>query len=318
MRILVTGGAGFIGSHVVDALVAEHHDVAIVDNFWPHGGGRRENLNPKAMLFEMDIRAPEISGVVSTFRPEIVCHHAAQHSVAISTSDPLYDADVNVKGLLNVITQSAQNGARKFIFASSAATYGTPQYLPIDEKHPQSPESPYGITKMIAEHYLRYFAAETGLKFCALRYGNVYGPRQDPNGEAGVIAIFCGRMLRGEPIRVDWDGEQQKDYVYVEDVARANLEALQAADNELINVGTGIGTSVNALHETIARELGRDVEVVHAPKRKGDVRTCVFAIDKAKATLGWQPSTALADGIRKTLAFFRNQPATMFKSLSGT
>jgi UDP-glucose 4-epimerase len=308
MRILVTGGAGFIGSHVVDALIGAGHEVAIVDSFWSQGGGRRTNVNPKAQLYEVDIRDGALADVFTKFRPEVVSHHAAQHSVAISTQDPLYDADVNVKGLLNVLTRATEHKVGKVIFASSAATYGTPVHLPIDEQHPQKPESPYGITKMIAEHYLRYFSAGPGLRYTALRYGNVYGPRQDPNGEAGVIAIFTGRILKGEPIRVDWDGEQQKDYVYVGDVARANLLALEKGDGEIVNIGTGVGTSVNALHRAITTAVGRTVEVLKAPKRPGDVYCCVFAIEKAKAALGWQPQTQLAEGITKTVAYFRTQP----------
>ncbi|MBV8204221.1 MAG: NAD-dependent epimerase/dehydratase family protein [Candidatus Eremiobacteraeota bacterium] len=308
MRILVTGGAGFIGSHVVDTLLGAGHEVAIVDSFWTHGGGRRANVNPKAQLFELDIRDAKLGEVFSRFKPDAVSHHAAQHSVAISTQDPLYDADVNVKGLLNVLMSAAANKTGKVVFASSAATYGTPQYLPIDERHPQNPESPYGITKMVAEHYLRYFAASGGLQFTALRYGNVYGPRQDPNGEAGVIAIFTGKILQRQPIRVDWDGEQQKDYVFVGDVARANLLALDKGNGEVVNVGTGVGTSVNALHGAIAAAVGHDVEVVKAPKRPGDVYRCVFAIDKAKSVLGWEPQTPLADGIATTAAYFRANP----------
>jgi UDP-glucose 4-epimerase len=305
MRIIVTGGAGFIGSHVVDEYIAAGHEVAIVDNFWAHGGGRRANIHPKAKLFQVDIRDKALPEIFSLFRPEVVNHHAAQHSVALSTGDPDYDADVNVRGLINVLESSAKHGVKKVIFASSAATYGTPQYTPIDEKHPQSPESPYGITKMIAEHYLRYYAAAKGLKFTALRYGNVYGPRQDPNGEAGVIAIFTGRILQGQPIRVDWDGEQQKDYIFVGDVARANTIALTHGHNDIFNIGTGVATSVNALHRTIAAVVGRDVPIVGAPKRAGDVRMCVFAVDKSRETLGWEPSTRLADGIKKTVDYFK-------------
>jgi UDP-glucose 4-epimerase len=305
MRILVTGGAGFIGSHVVDAFVGAGHEAAVVDNFWERGGGRRANLNPKASLTEIDIRDARLNETFAAFRPDVVCHHAAQHSVAISTSEPAFDAGVNVLGLINVLECAVRHGAKKFIFASSAATYGTPQYLPIDENHPQQPESPYGITKMVAEYYLRYYASAKGLKFTALRYGNVYGPRQDPNGEAGVIAIFCGRTLQGQPLRIDWDGEQEKDYVYVGDVARANVAALARGDNEIYNIGTGIGTSVNALHRAIAAAAGRDVPVVSAPKRAGDVRTCVFAVDKARATLGWEPSVRLDDGIAKTVDYFK-------------
>ncbi len=309
MRVLVTGGAGFIGSHIVDLLVEAGHDVAIIDNFWEHGGGRRTNLNPQARLFELDIRDPALTDVFFEFKPEVVSHHAAQHSVAISTRDPLYDADVNARGLLNVATAAVKAKTRKLIFASSAATYGTPRYLPIDEGHPQAPESPYGITKLIGEHYLRYFATASDLRYTALRYGNVYGPRQDPNGEAGVIAIFCGKILAAQPIRIDWDGEQTKDYVFVGDVARANLLAIDAADNDVLNIGTGIGTSVNALHRGIAESVGRDVAVIRAPRRTGDVRTCVFAIDKARAALGWRPETDLARGFAATAGFFKEADA---------
>jgi UDP-glucose 4-epimerase len=305
MRIIVTGGAGFIGSHIIDACLAAGHDVAVVDSFWQHGGGRRANLDQRAKLIELDIRDRGLAAAFASFKPEVVSHHAAQHSVAISTTDPDLDADVNVRGLINVLESTAACGAKKIIFASSAATYGTPQYLPIDEKHPQMPESPYGITKMVAEYYLRYYASARGLKYTALRYGNVYGPRQDPNGEAGVIAIFCGRMLRNEPIRIDWDGEQQKDFVYVGDVARANIVALLHGHNEIFNIGTGVATSVNALHRAIATAVGHDVPVVQAPKRAGDVRMCVFAVDKARETLGWEPSTRLTDGIANTVAHFR-------------
>jgi len=305
LRILVTGGAGFIGSHIVDALIAAGHDVAVVDSLWEHGGGRRDHLNPRAAFHQIDIRDASLADVFASFKPELVSHHAAQHSVALSTQDPAYDAEVNVKGLLNVLALSARSGVRKVVYASSSATYGTPSYLPIDEAHPQRPESPYGITKMVGEHYLRYYAANGGPAFTALRYGNVFGPRQDPSGEAGVIAIFASRILAGKPIRIDWDGEQQKDYVYAGDVARANILALTKGDGEAINIGTGAGTSVNALHRAIAQAVGRDVEVTHAPKRAGDIRTCVFAIEKAKAVLGWQPTVDLSQGIGETVEFFR-------------
>ncbi|HLN46702.1 MAG TPA: NAD-dependent epimerase/dehydratase family protein [Magnetospirillaceae bacterium] len=305
MRVLVTGGAGFIGSHIVDALIAAGHDVGVVDSLWEHGGGRRGHINTDAQFFQRDIRDPALADVFTSFKPEIVSHHAAQPSVAFSTKDPSYDADVNVRGLINVLGLATRTGVRKVIYASSSAIYGTPERLPIDESHPQRPESPYGITKMVGEHYLRYYAASGGPAFTALRYGNVYGPRQDPSGEAGVIAIFVSRILAGKPIRIDWDGEQQKDYVYVSDVARANLMALSGADGESMNIGNGVGTSVNELHRLIALAAGSDVEVEHAPKRAGDIRTCVFAIEKAKSVLRWQPMIALPDGIKRTVDYFR-------------
>ncbi|MBV8280572.1 MAG: NAD-dependent epimerase/dehydratase family protein, partial [Candidatus Eremiobacteraeota bacterium] len=191
MRVLITGGAGFIGSHIVDAFIVAGHDVAVVDNLWDHGGGKTANLNPQAKFYQLDIRDAALADVFASFKPEVVSHHAAQPSVAFSTKDPQHDADVNVRGTINVLQCSATAGTRKVIYASSSATYGTPERVPIDEDHPQRPESPYGITKMVGEDYLRYFAGAGGPAFTALRYGNVYGPRQDPSGEAGVIAIFA-------------------------------------------------------------------------------------------------------------------------------
>ena len=227
MRIIVTGGAGFIGSHVADAYLAAGHEMLVVDSLWEHGGGRRANVPDGVSLVHMDIRDEAIGRIFADFKPEIVSHHAAQHSVAISSRDPIYDAQVNVVGLLNVLEDASRNGARKVIFASSGATYGTPERFPITETTPQRPSSPYGITKMVAEHYLRFFRENRDLDFTALRYGNVYGPRQDPNGEAGVISIFIGKFLAREPVRIYWDGEQTRDYVFVSDVARVNLAALE-------------------------------------------------------------------------------------------
>src|SRR4249919_557710 len=227
MRILVTGGAGFIGSHIVDQCIAAGHEVAIVYNLWEEGGGKEQNLNSKARFYRADITdETTLQSIFDEIRPEIVSHQAAQHSVAISTKNPQLDARVNVLGLLNVLTNCTRVGTRKIVFASSGATYGTPARLPIDEEVAQCPESPYGITKMVAEHYLRYWQEANGLSYTALRYGNVYGPRQDPNGEAGVISIFAKRFLKHESVRIYWDGEQKKDYVFVGDVARANLLAI--------------------------------------------------------------------------------------------
>ena len=206
MRIVVTGGAGFIGSHLVDAFIAAGHDVVVIDNLWSHGGGRRENLHARASFVHMDIRDEAVKRIFHEYKPEIVCHHAAQHSVAIGSRDPQFDANVNIVGMLNVLDAAVAAGTRKVLFASSAATYGDVTHMPVDETSPQRPVSPYGISKMVTEHYLRFYQSEHGLDYTALRYGNVYGPRQDPNGEAGVIAIFIGKFLAGEGVRIDWDG----------------------------------------------------------------------------------------------------------------
>jgi len=306
MRILVTGGAGFIGSHIVDHYIAAGHEVAIIDNMWNEGGGKKDNIHPKATFYNADIRDEEaLTRIFSEVQPEIVCHHAAQHSVAVSTRDPRLDAQVNVMGLLNVLENCTRVQTRKIIFASSGATYGTPARLPLDEDVIQRPESPYGITKMVSEHYLRYWQQAHGLTYTILRYGNVYGPRQDPNGEAGVIAIFAKRFLAHEAVRIDWDGEQRKDYVFVEDVARANIQALNRGDNDVFCIGTGNAVSVNQIYRTLADLTGYEPEIVRAPKRPGDLYMAEFSCGKAERLLGWKPEVSFAEGVKKTLAYFQ-------------
>lgn len=306
MRILVTGGAGFIGSHIVDQCIAAGHEVAIVDNLWEEGGGKEQNLNAQARFYREDITdQAKLQAIFDEVRPEVVSHQAAQHSVAISTKNPQLDARVNVLGLLNVLTNCTRVGTRKIVFASSGATYGTPARLPIDEEVPQRPESPYGITKLMAEHYLRYWQEANGLNYTALRYSNVYGPRQDPNGEAGVIAIFAKRFLKHESVRIDWDGEQKKDYVFVEDVARVNLLAIEHGVNDIFCIGTGRSASVNELYNQLAKICGYKPEIVRAPKRPGDIYLAYFDCRKAKRVLGWEPQVMLEEGIEKTVEFFK-------------
>jgi UDP-glucose 4-epimerase len=304
MRIVITGGAGFIGSHVADAYLAAGHDVLVIDSLWEHGGGRRVNVPEGVSLVHMDIRDEAIGRVFSEFSPDIVSHHAAQHSVAISARDPIYDAQINVVGLLNVLEHAQRSGARKVIFASSGATFGTPERLPVTDATPQHPTSPYGITKMVAEHYLRFYKESKGLDFTALRYGNVYGPRQDPNGEAGVVSIFIGKFLAHEGVRIDWDGEQTRDYVFVADVARANLAALERGSGGCFVIGTGVRTSVNQIYRHLVEITGFEAPVERGPQRPGDARDAQFDSSRARAELGWVPSTSLPDGIRATYDYF--------------
>jgi UDP-glucose 4-epimerase len=277
----------------------------VIDSLWEHGGGRRANVPNGVSLVHMDIRDEAIGRVFADFKPEIINHHAAQHSVAISSRDPIYDAQINVIGLLNVLEHARRSGTRKVIFAASGASFGTPAQLPITDDTPQHPSSPYGITKMVAEHYLRFYRDSKELDFTALRYGNVYGPRQDPNGEAGVISIFIGKFLRNEGVRIYWDGEQTRDYVFVADVARANLEALERGSGECYVIGTGVRTSVNQIYRVLVDISGFEAPIEHAPQRLGDARDAEFDSTRARLELGWSPETQLADGIRRTYEYFQ-------------
>ncbi len=302
MRTLVTGGAGFIGSHVVDMLLAAGHEVAVVDNLV---SGVRSNLHAQARFYEVDIVSPDLERVVLAEHPEVVFHQAAQPSVKASTDDPRYDAQVNVLGLVNTLEACVVAGVRKVVFASSGATYGNPEYLPMTEDHPQRPESPYGITKWVGEQYLRYYAHDRGLQFTSLRYGNVYGPRQDPHGEAGVVAIFTRQLLLGHQPIIHWDGEQVRDYVYVGDVASANLLAARAGDGRCYGIGTGRGTSVNQLYHMLCDLLGTSVEPRRGARRPGDLRAAVFDAARACSDLGWEPRCTLQRGLEATVASFR-------------
>ncbi|MDP9110997.1 MAG: GDP-mannose 4,6-dehydratase [Candidatus Eremiobacteraeota bacterium] len=305
VRIIVTGGAGFIGSHIVDAYLAAGHEVLVLDSLWEHGGGSRLNVPDKAALVHMDVRDEGVARIFQEFRPDIVSHHAAQHSVAISSRDPRYDADVNVMGMINILEQCVKNSVKKVLFASSGATFGTPEHFPIVETTPQYPTSPYGITKMVTEHYLRFYKDEKGLDFTALRYGNVYGPRQDPNGEAGVISIFIGKFLKREGIRIDWDGEQTRDYVFVKDVAKANILALEKGSGSCYVIGTNKKTSVNDIYSTLVQISGFEAPVTRAPRRPGDARDAQFDPALAKKELGWEPQTQLLDGMQQTYDYFK-------------
>ncbi|MBV9737774.1 MAG: NAD-dependent epimerase/dehydratase family protein [Candidatus Eremiobacteraeota bacterium] len=307
MRIIVTGGAGFIGSHIAEAFLNEGHDVLVLDSLWEHGGGRRTNVPSRATFVHMDIRDEGLTRIFTDFKPEAISHHAAQHSVAIGSRDPKYDAAVNIVGLLNVLDNAVRAEVSKVIYASSGAIYGNVDQLPIDEETPQRPISPYGITKMAGEQYLRFYKNEHGLDFTALRYGNVYGPRQDPNGEAGVVAIFINKFLSHEPVRVDWDGEQTRDYVYVKDVAALNCAALERGSGAAFAIGTGKRTSVNQIYTALCDLTGFTAPIERAPRRPGDARNAEFDASLAKRELDWEPHTHLIDGMRETVAYFRHR-----------
>ena len=310
MKILVTGGAGFIGSAVVDGCLAAGHDVAVVDDL---SSGAAENVDRRARWYRVDIRSGDLDGVFATERPDVVSHHAAQVSVKRSVDDSIHDASVNVLGSLNVLEAARRHGVRRLVFASTGgAIYGEPDVLPAAETHACRPRSPYAVAKLAVEHYLDYFRAVFGLAPVILRYANVYGPRQDPHGEAGVVAIFMQRIQAGLAPTIFGDGEQTRDFVYVGDVVRANLAALEQPSRDtpaVFNVATGTGTSVNELWRVIAAVARPSVTPYHEPERPGDVRHSVLDPARAGRELGWQPTVPLADGIARTWEWFVDKAA---------
>lgn len=303
MKVLVTGGAGFIGSHVVDLLVGAGHDVVVVDNL---STGRKSNLNPQAKLYTLDIRDPEVEKVFETERPEVVDHHAAQMDVRRSVADPIYDADINVIGGLNILNMAVKYGARKFIHISSGgAVYGEPVYLPCDENHPVTPLCPYGATKYMLELYLYMYKETYGLDYSILRYANVYGPRQDPAGEAGVIAIFAGNMLKDKAVTIYGTGEQVRDYIFVKDCARANLMLLENGSGRVYNLGCGIGTTVNQVYNHLKEITAYGQPANYAPPRPGETFRIYLDNSRAGKELGWEPTVSLQEGLRQTVDYFR-------------
>ncbi len=303
MRILLTGGAGFIGSNLADAFIAKNHQVLVLDNL---SAGRRANLPAQANLVEGDIRDPATRGVVEEFEPDVLCHHAAQIDVRKSMADPSSDADVNIVGSVRLLEACRAAGTRRVLFASTGgAIYGEQDVHPATESHPARPVSPYGVAKLSVEHYLHYYAVEHGFRATCLRYANVYGPRQNAHGEAGVVAIFVDKFLAGEAPTIHGKGGQTRDFVFVGDVVRANLAALEHDLTGAYNVGTGVETSVNALCESIRSAVGTSVVPVHGPGKPGEqLRSSLDASALTRAT-GWKPATALADGIRATVEYFR-------------
>jgi UDP-glucose 4-epimerase len=303
VKVLVTGGAGFIGSHVAERLVADGHEVVILDDL---SNGHVENLQPNARFYQMDLHSPWMDELFRIERPEAVVHQAAQASVRRSVEDPVFDAGVNVLGTAALLQASVRHGVRRFLFASTGgALYGDADVTPTPEDYPTLPVSPYGAAKLSAEVYLRTFNALHGLSYAALRYANVYGPRQDPHGEAGVVAIFTRRLLSGEKIRINGDGKQTRDFVYVGDVAEANARALGSDVVGSYNVGTGVETDINTIFQVLKRLTGSNQPQEHGPPLAGEQRRSVVDTRKIEKALGWKAKTSLKSGLDATVRYFR-------------
>jgi UDP-glucose 4-epimerase len=314
VRILVTGGAGFIGSNVVDGYIQAGHDVVVVDNLFT---GKRSNVNPRAKFYGIDIRSEEVESIISREKPEVINHHAAQISVPASVEDPLLDADINIKGFLNLVEKAVKQGVKKVIFISSGgAIYGECLEFPTPEACPPKPLSPYAITKFSSECYLVYYKHQYGLEYSVLRYSNVYGPRQIPHGEAGVVAIFMNHLLENKPSVLNHFPEEPdgmaRDYCYVGDVVRANLRALSRGDGQSINIGSGRATKTGELYRIIYEEVRKirpDISSALAvPERRharlGDLKRSCLVVGKAREVLGWAPEIGLTEGIRLTLEWW--------------
>ena len=304
MKILITGGAGFIGSNIADRLIRDKHRVVVVDDL---STGKKENLNNQAKFYRCDIRDKDIADIFNKERPEIVIHNAAQISVRVSVDDPIADADINIEGSLNVLEACKKYNVKKVIFASSGGTvYGEQKYYPADEKHPLSPISPYGVAKLSIEKYLYYYSYNFGLKYVTLRYANIYGPRQDPYGEAGVVAIFSEKILNKENPVINGDGKQTRDYVFVSDVVEANVGAIKGEFTGELNIGTGKETSVLDLFYLLKRISGNEsIKEMHGPPKEGEQKRSSLSSEKAKTFLGWEPKVSLEEGLKLTYKWFK-------------
>ena len=300
---LVTGGAGFIGSHLVDALISRSWKVLVLDDL---SAGKREYVNAAARLDVLDILDERVDALFAKAKPEVVFHLSAQKSVTVSVREPLKDARSNILGSLNLLQASVKNGAKKFIFSSTGgAIYDEHSALPATEENRELPLSPYGIGKLSIDHYLRFYKACYSLSCVSLRYANVYGPRQDPHGEAGVVAIFCSKLLRGETPTINGTGEQTRDFVYIDDVVKANLLAAEHDQEGIFNIGTTKEISVNDLYRSIVRIGGFAAQEQHGPAKDGEMLRSSLNADKAERILGWKPKYTLADGLAETLTWFR-------------
>jgi len=302
-RVVVTGGAGFIGSHVADRLVAAGWEVAVLDNL---SSGRREQVPAAAQFLELDINSREASEFIRSWRPRVLIHHAAQMSVRLSVADPLFDARENILGSLNLFEAAVQAGVEKILFASTGgAIYGDAAPVPARETDPPRPECPYGVAKLAVEHYLHFYAREYGVTPISLRYANVYGPRQNGLGEAGVVAIFIEKFLAGEQPVINGDGLQTRDFVYVEDVVAANLLALEYPAPGIFNIGTGRETDILTLYHHLQRLCASPLKPVHGPAKPGEQRRSALNADLARTALGWRPTVSLEEGLARTVTAFR-------------
>jgi len=303
MKILVTGGAGFIGSHIVDAYLDDGHKVVVLDNL---STGRRENLNPAAEFQYMDIQDTEVAALFERHGFDVVNHQAAQMDVRRSVEDPVYDARNNILGLLNILQNCVRHGVKRVIFASSGgAVYGEQEVFPADENHKTDPCSPYGVTKLTGEKYLYFYAMTYGLTYTALRYANVYGPRQNPHGEAGVVAIFCQKLLSGETPVINGDGGQTRDFVYVGDVVRASVLSLGLEKSEIVNIGTGLETDINDIFRRLNKLSGANAPEKHGEGKAGEQRRSVIDSSRAGRVMGWQPQVDLDRGLAETIDYFK-------------
>jgi len=304
MRILVTGGAGFIASHIVDAYINEGHRVCVIDNL---STGKESNINKQSDFYQLDVRSKQIEDVFRNFKPEIVNHHAAQIDVRKSVEDPITDADINVLGTVNLLQLSVKYNVNKFIFASTGgAIYGEQINFPADEEHPTNPVSPYGVSKLCAEKYINYFHLQHGLPYLILRYSNVYGPRQNPHGEAGVVAIFVNKLIHGETPVINGDGLQTRDFVYVKDVVEANLIAIKTKFSGILNIGTGIETDILTIYRFIIDALKIKKEPVFGAPKPGEQRRSSITGRKAKEEMGWEPVYTLERGLKETVEYFKS------------
>ena len=303
MKILVTGGAGFIGSNVADGFIWEDHAVTIIDNL---STGRKSNVNKRARFFKVDIRSVVIDKIFEKVKPDVLCHHAAQIDVRKSTVDPIFDADVNIIGTLNLLNACVKHKVKKVIFASTGgAIYGEQDYFPADENHPANPLSPYGVTKLTIEKYLYFYHETYGIDYVSLRYANVYGPRQNPLGEAGVVAIFTEKLLTDKQTIINGDGTQTRDFVFVQDVVQSNLLALDYPQSDIFNIGTGIEIDINCIFRILKEKTGSNQKEIHGPAMLGEQERSVLNYSKAEKILGWKPKNSLEEGIGKTVEFYQ-------------